>query len=97
MDIKIGDKVRSFDFAMGDYGRDLEGESASYIEGVVIAIGDAPGCATNCPHFHIEVGREISGGLENFHRGQMLGEIVFPPASPDHRGELTVEKIEETK
>jgi hypothetical protein len=35
-DIKIGDRVRSFDFAVGDYGRDLRGWSAAYVEGEVI-------------------------------------------------------------
>ena len=78
MDIQVGDKVRSFDFAMGDFGRDLEGERASFIEGVVIAIGDSPGCVKGCPHFHIEVGREVSSGIENFHRGHLIGEIVLP-------------------
>lgn len=90
--IEVGDVVRSFDFAMGEFGRELEGDRASYIEGVVIAIGDSPACAANCPHYHIEVGREVSGGLENFHRGNLLGEIVYPPLTDD-RGNVVVEII----
>lgn len=78
--IKIGDKVRSFDFAMGDYGRDIHGERACYVDGIVIAIGDSPGCATNCPHYHIEVGRDVFGGIEQMHR---VGDIVYPPVHAD--------------
>ncbi len=75
MEIKIGDKVRSFDFALGDFGRDLEGDRATYVEGVVIAIKDAPGCAQNCPHYAIEVGRDVDHGKESLQR---VGQIVYP-------------------
>ena len=41
--IKIGDRVRSFDFAIGEFGRELLGEAnserAAYVEGTVVSIG----------------------------------------------------------
>lgn len=43
--IKIGDKVRSFDFS---HHRDISGKNAHYVEGVVVEIGNVlgiPGCA----------------------------------------------------
>ena len=42
--IKIGDKVRSFDFS---HHRDISGKNAHYVEGVVVDIGNVlrmPGC-----------------------------------------------------
>ena len=36
--IIIGDTVRSYDFAEGPYGRDLDGERACYVEGTVVEI-----------------------------------------------------------
>lgn len=72
----IGDNVRSFDFAMGEFGRDLEGDRATFIEGTVIAIDDAPGCAVGCLHYHIEVTRDVCIGIEETRR---IGDIVYPP------------------
>ena len=70
-EIKKGDRVRSFDFANGEYGRDLEGERACYVEGTVI---DLPTMA-ECKRYHIVVERRIFGGKEI-----LDGEdSVFPP------------------
>ena len=93
MKIQIGDKVRSFDFAIGPLGRDLTGEGANFIEGVVVNIADAPNCGRDCPHFHIEVGRVVTAGSDNLYRGGMIGEIVFPPVDADFGRPSTVEKI----
>jgi hypothetical protein len=98
-EIAVGDRVRSFDFAWPgeDWGRDLEGERASYVEGVVIEIGVE---IEGCPRYKIEVDRDVFGGEErdyaNF-RGR-VGQFVYPPVNgtPSTMGGETncVEKIE---
>jgi len=50
--IKIGDKVRSYDFA---------GSKQYYVEGTVVAIGPVPFCGADCQHYHIVVERAKSG------------------------------------
>lgn len=71
--IKVGSVVRSFDFAAGKYGRDLEGERACYVEGVVEEIGEV---IEGCPRYKIRVTRDVFGGEEKPTR---VGTYVFPP------------------
>lgn len=74
MDVKVGDKVRSFDFT----SRDLTGERANYIEGVVTAMGAPPRdvCACN-EHFHIQITKVVRGGIDKvFHKA--IGHHVYP-------------------
>ncbi len=59
-EIKVGDRVRSFDFADGKFGRDLEGERACYMEGVVKEIQQFGPCR----HYIIWVERQVFGGEE---------------------------------
>ena len=89
MDIRVGDLVRSFDF---NHMRDMEGQSACYIEGVVQEIVDTSGCK----RYKIRCTRRIFGGeVEN---GD-VGKDYFPPinGTPTMFGGLTsfVEKIGE--
>jgi len=72
--IQVGDCVRSFDFAQGDYGRDLAGERACYVEGVVQALVEREGC----PRYEVRVDREVFGGKEYDHR---VGGLVYPPVN----------------
>ena len=72
--IQVGSKVRSFDFARGDRGRQLEGERACYIEGVVEGFKDLEGCE----RYVIRVDRKVWAGeeVDNPYRGH-----VYPPVN----------------
>ena len=72
--IQVGDRVRSFDFVQGDFGRDLEGERACYVEGVVEAFVEREGC----PRYELRVEREVFGGDQFYHRA---GRLVYPPVN----------------
>ena len=74
MDITIGSRVRSFDFAElnGSYGRDLTGERACYVEGEVIGFEEIEGCQ----RYRILVDRDIFAGEESNRR---IGRIITPP------------------
>ena len=54
--ITVGDRVRSFHFD----GRDLTGDRACYVEGVVVGFTDER--LHGCSRYVIEVDREIFGG-----------------------------------
>lgn len=86
--IRINDTVRSFDFSMN---RDLEGDRACYIEGVVEGFKDLEGCT----RYDIRVTRAVFGGEEV---EVEEGERVFPPlnGTPTFLGDITdgVFKIE---
>nr|BDD45964.1 hypothetical protein 10 [bacterium] len=94
-EIQVGDRVRSFDFAEGSYGRDLAGPRASYIEGEVEAVdATAPSGWTA---YKVRVERQVAGGEEI---DALVGEYVYPPVNGTPqlgRDELTnfVEKIVE--
>ena len=75
-DFKVGDLIRSHDFALKGLPNALEGERATFIEGIIIGIGDMPGCAVDCPHLHIEVGRSVVGGFETM---RLIGDTCYPP------------------
>ncbi len=75
--IQVGDRVRSFDFAKSfddgaQFGRDLEGERACYVEGIVQDILEVEGCQ----RYRILVDRDVFGGKEEDRR---LGRWVSPP------------------
>ena len=77
--IQVGDRVRSFDFAESfddgaQFGRDLEGERACYVEGVVLDLADREGC----PRYEIHVDRDVFGGEESDRR---VGRVVYPPVN----------------
>ncbi len=75
--IQVGDRVRSFDFADTfedgtQYGRDLEGERACYVEGVVVGFDNIEGC----DRYRILVDRDVFGGKDDDRR---IGRLVTPP------------------
>lgn len=74
-DIVVGDRVRSFDFAMGKHGRDLKGKNACYIEGVVESIGAK---VEGFLRYTIRVTKDVFGGKEQSDR---LGMLVYPPVN----------------
>ena len=89
MDIRVGDKVRSYDF---NHMRDSTGENACYIEGVVQEIVKAP----DCERYKIRCTRRVLGGeIES----RDVGKEYFPPinGTPTMLGGSTsfVEKIAE--
>ena len=71
--IQVGSKVRSFDFARDGRGRDLEGERACYVEGVVEGFKEVEGCE----RYIVRVDRKVFGGEEE----DILGRFphVYPP------------------
>lgn len=68
--IKVGDRVRSFDFP--DRWRDLTGPNACYVEGTVVGFA-----SQDCRRYEIKVERHVFSGRE------MAGhaEFVFPPVN----------------
>jgi hypothetical protein len=78
--IKVGDKVRSFDFV---YDRDLDGEQACYVEGTVKEIynasqQEAHGFLSLDRRYRILVERDVWGGIEGSSR---VGITVNPPVN----------------
>ena len=77
--IEIGNQVRSFDFALtlddgAQLGRDLEGERACYVEGVVESFIELEGCQ----RYKIRVDRDVFGGEESDRR---VGNMIYPPVN----------------
>ncbi len=77
--IQVGDRVRSFDFADTfedgeQFGRDLEGERACYVEGRVEEFVRVEGCL----RYRILVDRDVFGGKESDRR---VGRYVTPPVN----------------
>lgn len=70
--IQLFDRVRSFDFADGEYGRDLTGPRANYIEGKVVGFADFE----DCKRYAILVKLRIVGGNQVDARSD---EFVYPP------------------
>ena len=75
--VKVGDRVRSFDFD----GRDIEGEAACYIEGTVESITDPKihPHFRDCARYAIRVTRRIFAGENRDGEGSNVGECVYPP------------------
>jgi hypothetical protein len=68
-EIKVGDKVRSFDF---EGRRNLTGERACYIEGVVMGFREIEGCQ----RYEIKLTRRVFGGEDGPFAGTM-----YPPVN----------------
>ena len=74
MSISVGDRVRSFDYATSPGGRDLDGERACYVEGVVEDLVRIDGCL----RYKILVERDVFGGKEESTR---VGRYMHPPVN----------------
>jgi hypothetical protein len=74
VDIVIGDRVRSFDFANGEYGRDLDGERACYAEGEIVGFDHIEGC----DRYRILVDRGVFGGEDC---DRQVGRLITPPVN----------------
>lgn len=73
-EIKVGDHVRSFDFALGPVSnKDLTGEHACYVEGVVEDIEFFRGCE----RYKIRVTRRVFGGIDR----EDKEDYVYPPVN----------------
>ena len=72
--IEIGSRVRSFDFADGTHGRDLQGNAACYVEGEVVGFDHTEGC----DRYRILVDLDIFGGEDG---AQRVGHLVTPPVN----------------
>jgi|TARA_R110000824_G_scaffold351344_9_gene538395 hypothetical protein len=70
--IQVGDRVRSFDFA---HARDISGERACYVEGVVEALVEQEGC----PRYVIRVDLDIFRGCQGAQ--DRVGTVVYPPTN----------------
>lgn len=71
-EIKVGSRVRSFDF----FHRDLEGERACYVEGVVETVGEV---IEGCPRYAIRVTRSVFGGKPSKRYSE--DAVVYPPVN----------------
>ena len=80
MSIKIGSKVRSFDF----HSRDITGEDACYVEGEVVDIRWDGGC----DRYVILIEKQVFAGKEE---DTHVGSLVHPPVNgiPKWNGRLT--------
>ena len=74
MSISVGDRVRSFDFARDGRGRQLLGERACYVEGIVEGFKDIEGC----PRYEIRVERKVWAGEEVAEPRRCF---VYPPVN----------------
>ena len=76
-EIKVGDRVRTFDFE----GRDLAGDRACYQEGMVLGIGrfDFP----DCDRYQIFVTRRIWAGAPEELAGSdpVDSRLIYPPVN----------------
>ena len=72
MMVEVGSRVRSFDF---DYTRDLIGDRACYVEGVVEGFKEVEGCE----RYIIRVDRKVFAGEDE----DILGRFpyVYPPVN----------------
>ena len=70
--LKVGDRVRSFDFARDGRGKQLKGERACYVEGTIEGFKRIEGC----DRYMIRVERKVWAGeeVESPYDGH-----VFPP------------------
>ena len=70
--IQVGSKVRSFDFP---HSRDVSGEHACYVEGMVEGFKEVEGCQ----RYIIRVDHKVFGGKEE----DILGRFpyVYPPVN----------------
>jgi hypothetical protein len=95
-EIKVGSKVRSFDFP--DRDRKLTGANACYVEGEVEQIVHMDGC----DRYKILVTKRVIGGFDDGLRSELrdIPTHVYPPinGTPSWMGPPTsgVELIEET-
>ena len=80
MNVEVGNFVRSFDFAWSDFGRDLEGERACYIEGFVEGVTDPKTDEhfRDCARYRICVSRRVLGGRS---QPDAQSNYVFPPVN----------------
>ena len=83
--IKVGDRVRSFDFG----SREVVGETACFVEGVVrnITNPDVDTMFRDCARYEIRVDRRVFGGVEM----EVVGGLVYPPTNgtPSTFGDVT--------
>tara|TARA_B100001287_G_scaffold240575_1_gene215048 strand:+ start:2577 stop:2864 length:288 start_codon:yes stop_codon:yes gene_type:complete len=88
--VKVGDKVRSFDF----HSRDVEGIDACYVEGVVESIEGHPMGYGDGEYVKFLITKKIFSGEE---RTETLGEYNWVPQNGQENwnGKLTnhIEKI----
>jgi hypothetical protein len=76
--IKVGDKVRSYDFEwrVGDTAREC------YVEGVVESIGPVPSCPCGGDHYEIKVTRRVWAGADaSVTDPSERGAVIYPPVA----------------
>ena len=72
MTLKIGDRVKSYDFLIGDT---ILNENA-YVIGDIVDIAPVDWCGDNCDHYHIKVLERFDLNGESL---SVLSGMVFPP------------------
>jgi len=51
MNLKVGDRVKSYDFVLGD----MLLTDKAYVVGDIIDIAPVDWCSDNCDHYHIKI------------------------------------------
>ena len=72
MILNIGDRVKSYDFLIGDT---ILNENA-YVIGDIVDIAPVDWCGDNCDHYHIKVLERFDLNGESL---SVLSGMVFPP------------------
>lgn len=83
-EIQVGDRVRSF--ALPFHTRDLEGDCAQYVEGLVTSISQH----ADCQRYNILVDRLIESGVNR----PCYGMVVRPPVNGTLIGGLVSNGVE---
>jgi hypothetical protein len=72
MSLKIGDRVKSYDFILGDM---LLNDKA-YVVGDIVDIAPVDWCSDNCDHYHIKIFERFDAHGESI---EVIGDMVYPP------------------
>jgi len=91
--IKTGDKVRSFDFADGDWGRWLIGEHerAAYVEGEVVEIFEH---IHGYQSYRIKVTKDVFGNVDQTDKGYRTEVVVPVNGTPKGFGDEVCDGVE---
>ena len=72
MSLNIGDRVKSYDFILGDM---LLNDKA-YVVGDIVDIAPVDWCSENCDHYHIKILERFDAHGEPI---EVIGDMVYPP------------------
>ncbi len=74
MNLKVGDRVKSYDFVLGD----MLLTDKAYVVGDIIDIAPVDWCSDNCDHYHIKIFERFDAYGESI---EVIGDMVYPPVN----------------